>query len=188
MDHFLLFVLRTSRCNLRLLLQSLWLDIWKTNGISVQSLGNHETAARLFTEVGSWMVYHQFFVHVYPALWILKQFDLVMVSLHEDVMEVEQLHAEDMVQVQKRYKALDLPVGQLDDQKWVMQLASVIFECINQPPINHQSTPGISWNCARTTYHNKSVPLSDCASDWFCGIRCSCIMRAARWWYTALDT
>eukprot|EP00435_Cladocopium_sp_Y103_P059885 s910_g21.t1 len=35
----------------QLLLQSLWLDIWKANGISVQSLGNHETAAKLFTEV-----------------------------------------------------------------------------------------------------------------------------------------
>lgn len=45
---------------MRLLLQSLWLDIWKANGISVQSLGNHETAAKLFTEVGvmleSWKV------------------------------------------------------------------------------------------------------------------------------------
>jgi len=37
---------------MRLLLQSLWLDIWKANGIFVQSLGNHETAAKLFTEVG----------------------------------------------------------------------------------------------------------------------------------------
>lgn len=35
----------------RLLLQSLWLDIWKANGITVQSLGSHESAAKLFSEV-----------------------------------------------------------------------------------------------------------------------------------------
>lgn len=71
----------------QLLLQSLWLDIWKANGIFVQSLGNHETAAKLFTEV-------------------------------------EALHSEDMAQVEERYRALDLPVGQLDDHKWVMQRVS----------------------------------------------------------------
>ena len=38
-------------------------------------------------------------------------------------MQVEALHSEDMAQVQDRYRALDLPVGQLDDHKWVMQLA-----------------------------------------------------------------
>jgi len=71
----------------QLLLQSLWLDIWKANGITVQSLGSHESAAKLFSEV-------------------------------------EQLHSEDLAQVQSRYKALDLPLGQLDDHKWVMQRVS----------------------------------------------------------------
>ena len=39
------------------------------------------------------------------------------------VTQVEALHSEDMARVQERYRALDLPVGQLDDHKWVMQLA-----------------------------------------------------------------
>lgn len=39
--------------------------------------------------------------------------------------QVEQLHSEDLAQVQSRYKALDLPLGQLEDHKWVMQLGDV---------------------------------------------------------------
>ncbi|CAE7213757.1 unnamed protein product [Symbiodinium natans] len=71
----------------RLLLQSLWLDIWKAAGITVQSLGSHEAAASLFAEV-------------------------------------ERLHSEDMPAIQERYKALDLPMQQVQDRRWVLQRVS----------------------------------------------------------------
>ncbi|CAE7207925.1 unnamed protein product [Symbiodinium pilosum] len=71
----------------RLLLQSLWLDIWKAAGITVQSLGSHEAAAGLFAEV-------------------------------------ERLHREDLPAIQERYKALDLPLQQVQDRRWVLQRVS----------------------------------------------------------------
>ena len=50
-------------------------------------------------------------------------------------MQVEALHSEDMAQVQERYRALDLPVGQLDDHKWVMQLAPETYKTSLSHPI-----------------------------------------------------
>ena len=151
---------------LRLLLQSLWLDIWKANGISVQSLGNHETAAKLFTEAAGIRTApmhvtdcHVVALHTLYNIGILQslivsdykhktnQGDMKVLNVHlcnilQGVSyrmsccrdrfhrlsvggatdQVEQLHSEDVAQVQERYKALDLPVGQLDDHKWVMHL------------------------------------------------------------------
>eukprot|EP00439_Symbiodinium_sp_Y106_P038842 s6266_g4.t1 len=71
----------------RLLLQSLWLDIWKAAGITVQSLGSHQAASSLFSEV-------------------------------------ERLHSEDLPAIQERYKALDLPLQQVQDRRWVLQRVS----------------------------------------------------------------
>eukprot|EP00438_Fugacium_kawagutii_P001486 Skav202532 [mRNA] locus=scaffold2011:141643:153520:- [translate_table: standard] len=68
----------------------------------------------------------------------LMRFDVQHFMVFLRCVEVEQLHAEDMVQVQKRYKALDLPVGQLDDQKqrvseslfWeALPLSELLEEC-----------------------------------------------------------
>eukprot|EP00930_Biecheleria_cincta_P084037 TRINITY_DN73536_c0_g1_i1.p1 TRINITY_DN73536_c0_g1~~TRINITY_DN73536_c0_g1_i1.p1 ORF type:complete len:1021 (-),score=248.60 TRINITY_DN73536_c0_g1_i1:293-2965(-) len=42
---------RASRQLMDRLVQSLWLDVWKAAGISVQSLGSHEAAGKLFADV-----------------------------------------------------------------------------------------------------------------------------------------
>ncbi|CAJ1404051.1 unnamed protein product [Effrenium voratum] len=62
----------------KLLLQSLWLDIWKAAGITVQSLGSHEAAAKLFQEV------EQLHAEDLPAVQErYKSLDLPQEQLHD---------------------------------------------------------------------------------------------------------